>query len=325
MSDANVAVSFSASTGDFETGVASVRDALANLAAPIADLNSKYAALGDALAESHTRAAQALSQGDNAAYADALRAAQEAISGQIKAEQDGLKDKLAGYAEDTRSYRMSEQEKVATSREAIEQTYAAEIDFLNQKRTLAESSMATQQRIDNQILQLERNEQRELSQLTRKSLQEQTQAYQAFGSEVTNLFNSQLRGLLSGTESWRTAFKNMLEQMLIDFIEWTESSVVRWVAGEAAKTAATNRRRGRAHGRRTSRRSRLFGGAGRRDDPLDPESAAEAFAGVFGFLAPIMGPFAAGPAAGSAGDGGRRRPALSPPPTSACGAFPRTC
>jgi hypothetical protein len=297
MSDANVAVSFSASTGDFETGVASVRDALASLAAPIADLNSKYAALGDALAESHTRTAQALSQGDNAAYADALRAAQEAISGQIKAEQDGLKDKLAGYAEDTRSYRMSEQEKVAASREAIEQTYAAEIDFLNQKRALAESSMATQQRIDNQILQLERNEQRELSQLTRESLQEQTQAYQAFGSEVTNLFNSQLRGLLSGTESWRTAFKNMLEQMLIDFIEWTESFVVRWVAGEAAKTAATTAGVAARTGAEQSGAAASLAAQGAAMIRSILSSAAEAFAGVFGFLAPIMGPFAAGPAA----------------------------
>ena len=59
-------------------------------------INSKYAALGAALAESHARALQAMQSGDNAAYADSLRAAQEAISGQIRAEQDGLERPAGG-------------------------------------------------------------------------------------------------------------------------------------------------------------------------------------------------------------------------------------
>jgi hypothetical protein len=297
MSDANVAVNFSASTGDFEAGVASAREALASLAAPIADLNGKYEALGAALAESHTRAAQALAQGNNAAYADALRAAQEAISGQVKAEQDGLKDKLAAYADDARNHRLSEQEKVAASREAIESTYAAELDLMNRKRELAENSLATQQRIDNQIAQLERNEQREVAAITREALDQQTQAYEKLGDTITGAFNSQLRGLLSGTETWSTAFKSVLGQLLIDFIEFSEQSVVQWIAGEAAKTAATTagtaaRTSAEASGATASLSSQ---GAAMIRSILG--SASEAFAGVFGFLAPIMGPFAAGPAA----------------------------
>ena len=100
MTDANIAVNFSASIGDLEAGISGAREALASLAAPIAEINDKYAALGAALAESHAKAAQAVRSGDDAAYADALRAAQEAISGQIKAEQDGLRDKLSSYVDD---------------------------------------------------------------------------------------------------------------------------------------------------------------------------------------------------------------------------------
>ena len=297
MTDSNVAVNFSASTSDFESGIVSVRDALASLAAPISDLNSKYAALGAALAESHTQALQAIKSGDNAAYADALRAAQEAISGQIKTEQDGLRERLATYADDARSARISEQEKVQASRDAIEQTYAAELDLATRKRELASGSLAERQRIDNAIAQLERNEQRQLAQLTRESLDEQTRAYAQFGDAVTGAFNSQLRGLLSGTESWRDAFRKTLSQLLIDFIEWSERTVVHWLAGEAAKTTATASGVAARTTLEQAGASASLASQGAAIIRSILSSAAETFAGVFGFLAPLMGPFAVGPAA----------------------------
>ena len=138
MNDANVAVTFSVSTSDFDSGIAAAREALASLSGPIADINSKYAALGAALTESHTRALQAMQSGDSAAYAQAVRSAQEAISGQIRADQDGLREKLAAYADDARNHRITEEEKQQDSRDAIEQTYAAEIDLMNRKRALAQ-------------------------------------------------------------------------------------------------------------------------------------------------------------------------------------------
>jgi len=297
MTDANVTVTFSASTSDFESGIASARDALASLAGPIADISGKYAALGAALTESHAHAMQAMQSGDSVAYAQALRTAQEAISGQIKAEQDGLREKLAAYADDARNHRITEQEKLQASRNAIEQSYAAELDLMNRKRDLAQGSLSDRQRIDNQISALERSEQRQLSALTRQSLDEQSQSYSQFGAVVASSFNSQLRGLLSGTESWRDAFRRVLSQLLIDFISSVDSMVVQWAIGEAAKTAAT------ATGT-ASRASLQQAGAAASLATQGATiirsilgSAAEAFAGVFGFLAPVMGPFAAGPAA----------------------------
>ena len=206
MTDANVAVTFSASTSDFESGIAAAREALASLAAPIADLNGKYAALGAALAESHTRALQAMQSGDNAAYADSLRAAQEAISGQIKAEQDGLKDKLAAYADDARNHRLSaKQEKLQASRDAIEQTYAPSSICSSASASSPRLRLPQRQRIDNQIAQLERNEQRNSrSSRARRS----TSRRRAIGSSATRSPAPSTRScadLLAGTESWRDA------------------------------------------------------------------------------------------------------------------------
>lgn len=297
MTDANVVVNFSASTSDFESGLASAREALASLAAPISDISNKYAALGAALAESHAQAVQALRSGDSAAYSDSLRAAQEAISGQIKAEQDGLREHLATYADDARNARISQQEKLQFSRDAIEQTYAAELDLVGRKRELSDRSLSDRQRIDNQISQLERTEQRQLAQLTRESIDEQTRLYARFGDAVTGAFNSQLRGLLTGTESWRDAFRKALSQLMIDFVEWSERTVVQWLAGEAAKTAATASGVASRTTLEHAGASASLASQGAAVIRSIISSAAETFAGVFGFLAPIMGPFAAGPAA----------------------------
>jgi small-conductance mechanosensitive channel len=297
MTDANVAVNFSASTGDLESGIAGAREALAGLAAPIAEINDKYAALGAALAESHAKAAQAIRSGDDAAYADALRAAQESISGQIKAEQDGLRDRLSAYADDTRNHRMSEQEKVDASRGAVEQTYAAELTLMERRRDLATQSLAQRKWLDEQIAQLERNEQRQTAQLTQESLDDLTKQYEKYGSSVSTAFNGQLRGLLAGTQSWSEALKRTLGGVIVSAIEGGEKMAVQWLAAEATKTSAT------ASGV-ASRTGAEQGGAaaslalhGSTIVSSILSSAAEAFAGVFGFLAPIMGPLAAGPAA----------------------------
>ncbi len=132
--------------------------------------------------------------------------------------------------------------------------------------------------------------------LVRNAINEQEREYQSYGSTVTQAFNSQLHGLLSGTESWHNAFKAVLEDLLIKFIEWGEETVVRQIATEAAKTAATSAGVTARTGAEQAGAAASLAAQSATIVRSILSSAAEAFAGVFGFLAPIMGPFAAGPA-----------------------------
>jgi hypothetical protein len=297
MTDANVSVNFSASTGDLESGITAAREALASLAAPIADINGRYLALGASLAEAHTRALQAVQSGNNAAYADSLRAAQEALEDRVKLEKESVKETLKAYSEAARNHEIIQQDELQDARESVEQSYALELDLMNRRRELSEGSLAQRQRISDQIAQLERQEQRDLEKLTLEGLASQANAYRDFGDTVTKAFNGQLNGLITGTESWRDAFRKTLTRLLIDFIEFSERMVVRWIATEAANTAAS------ASGA-TSRAALAQAGAAASLATQGATmirsilgSAAETFAGVFGFLAPLMGPLAAGPAA----------------------------
>jgi hypothetical protein len=322
MSDANIAVSFTASVGDLVSGVAEARDALASLSAPFAQLNGQYASLGASighafdpsrlkpydsalsasasleasLAAAHAQATAAARAADDDAAADAMRAAKEAIAEEINAVEDGLKKKLAAYAAEARGHQIAQQQKVSLSRSALDEEYAAELALLQREAALGGQKLAQAQQVQDQILDAERRHQDQTSQITRQALDEQKREYESFGNTITGAFDSQLRGLLSGTESWHTAFKNVLEDLLIKFIEFCERSVVQYVAMEATKTSATTTGVAARTGAEQAGAAASLASQGAAMVRSILSSAAEAFAGVFGFLAPIMGPLAAGPA-----------------------------
>ncbi len=350
MTDANVAVNFTASVGDLVSGVADAKDALTGLSEPFAQLNGQYAALGASIGEAfaptrlqgfdsalmtsaslektlaaaHAQTAEAIRTSDEATSADAIRTAKLAISEEIKAVEDGLKQKLALYADEARQHQITQMQKVALSRQALDEEYGAQISALQREAALDDQSGAQKQRIDDQMLDAERRHQDQMTALVRNAVNEQEREYQAFGNTVTQAFNSQLHGLLSGTENWHTAFKNVLEDLLIKFIEWGEETVVRQIATEAAKTAATTAGVTRAPApSRGARRLRWLRNRRRsfaRSFPprQKPSRACSAFSRRSWGRSP---PARRRPR--------RRRspawPARSPRPTSACGKSRRTC
>jgi hypothetical protein len=323
MADANVSVSFSASIADFVSGVGEAKDALQSFSAPFGDINAQLASLAnassqafsadrlqpyrDALATTQSlqqsfaadsvRAAAALRAGDDEAYADATRAAQLATSEELKILADALKQKLALYAEEARFYQITQQQKLALSQQALDQEYADELAALQRREALGEQSLAAKQRIDDMIIEATRRRDDQMAALTRSSLQQQERDYQAFGDTIMGAFNSQLRGLLSGTENWHAAFKSVLEDLLIKFIEWCETMVEHYVLAEAMKTAATTTGAAARASAEDAGAAASMGAQGAAMIRSILSSAAETFAGVFGFLSPIMGPFAVGPAA----------------------------
>ncbi len=322
MTDANVSVSFSASVADFVAGVCQAKDALQSFSTPFGEINSQFASftrasvqafsaerfepyrdalaatqtLEQSLSTDHAAAAAALKAGDEAAYADATRAAQLAATEELRLIEDGLKQKLALYAEEARAYAITQSQKLAHSAQAINQAYALELGALKEREALGDQSLAARQGIDDMAIEATRRRDDAMTSLTRSALQEQERDYQSLASSVGQAFNSQLRGLLTGTENWQAAFKNVLGSLLVKFVEFTETTVARHLIGEAMKTAATTAGVAARASAEEAGAAASMGAQGAAMVRLILSSAAETFAGVFGFLAPLMGPFAAGPA-----------------------------
>ena len=322
MADANVSVSFSASTSDFVSGVAQAKDALQSFSAPFGEINAQLSSLATASSQAFNpsrlqpyrdaldatkalqrsfaadagRAAAALREGDDAAYADAARAAQLATSEEVRILADATKQKLALYSEEARSFQVTQQQKLSLSQQALDAEYAAEVAALQRESALGEQSLAATQRVDDMIIEAARRRDDQMSALTRSALQDQERDYQAFGNSIAQAFNSQLRGLVTGTTTWHKAFKSVLDDLLVKFIEWCETTVERYILGEAMKTAATTAGVAARTSAEEGGAAASLGAQGTAMARSILSSAAETFAGVFGFLAPLMGPLAIGPA-----------------------------
>src|ERR1700722_2119276 len=322
MADANVSVSFSASTNDFVSQVSEAKDALQTFSAPFGEINRQLVSFGTAASQAFsadhltpyrdalsatqslqqsfaadsTRAAAALREGDDAAYADAARAAQLAPSEELRILADATKQKLALYSEEARFFEITQQQKASLSHEAVDAEYAAELAALQKEVALGDQSLAAKQRVDDMVIEATRRRDDQMAELNRSALQQQERDYQAFGSSITQAFNSQLRGLLTGTTNWHTAFKNTLDDLLVKFIEWCEMTAEHYVLAEAMKTAATASGVAARTSVEQGGAAASLGAQGASMVRSILSSAAEAFAGVFGFLAPLMGPLAIGPA-----------------------------
>ena len=220
MSDANVSVSFSASVADFVSGVSEAKDALQSFSTPFGEIKANLASLASASSQAFSaeqlqpyrdalsatqalersfaaerrEAVAALRAGDGAAYSDAVRAAQLATTEEIRLLSDGLKQKLALYGDEARSYEITQNQRAALAGRAIDEEYAAEVAAVQRLAALGEQSLAARQRLDDMMVEATRRRENEISQLARSSLQQQERDYQAFENTIAQAFNSQLRG-----------------------------------------------------------------------------------------------------------------------------------
>jgi hypothetical protein len=215
----------------------------------------------------------------------------------LKIQADALKQKLALYSEEARFFQITQQQKLSLSQQALDAEYAAELAALQKQEIFSDQSLAAKQRVDNMLIDATRRRDDQMAELNRSALQQQERDYQAFGNSITQAFNSQLRGLIAGTTTWHTAFKNVLGDLLIRFIEWCETTAEHYVLAEAMKTAATTAGVAARTSVEQGGAAASLGAQGAAMVRSILSSAAETFAGVFGFLAPLMGPLAIGPAA----------------------------
>ena len=176
--------------------------------------------------------------------------------------------------------------------EEVQATYAKELSIAGLKANDIAKIKAAEadaiRKINNQLIDDER-----------KAADETMKSWESAAQTIQGAFNSQLRGLLEGTTTWKQAMGKIFEDLTIKIIEEVERQVVHWVIGEATKTTATV----------TGNEARTAADAAGASVGLGMQAAsilksifgsgAETFAGVFGFLSPIMGPAAAGPAAAS--------------------------
>jgi hypothetical protein len=317
----DVTIRFSADTDDLEEGLANVRGAvgsvtpdLKKLSESVSDAAQKTApattafsrmsvAIGDGLTGALRPASAALG-----ALGDDAGAAKTRIDDEIKALQESLAIKKTIFDGEAKLKNISEGEKIALVRAATQEEYEAQRALLEQEAGLADQSVKQKDQALSKIATLEATHQKQMLQLAYQAAEEQDKIWQGLASKMGSSMSSSIMGLLQHTTTFREGVRQMAVQATQYFVnmgtQWVASfamniakNIATHVMGEQAMTAATQL--GVSERTASEAAGSVADIAGKAAAVIKSimASSAEAFAGVFGFMAPLLGPAAAGPAA----------------------------
>ncbi|MGH6822373.1 MAG: hypothetical protein ACREC4_02605 [Methylocella sp.] len=220
----------------------------------------------------------------------------------------GVKGQVSLVNEQAQTGQISRQQELASllaldkQREDIERQHLQILQSTYQQGTVAYA--AAQRRIDELASQSALRRQQIELKVTQQIDADYRSRFEQIGSSVS----SSITGMITGQLRLRDAARNILLQIIQSFIQARVKTVADALAGVAAQTAATQAGEvtktaavTAGVAARTSAESAgtAAASAGTISTVLKSimASAGETFAGIFGFLSPVLGPAAAGPAA----------------------------
>jgi hypothetical protein len=238
---------------------------------------------------------------------DELGATEEGIKGQIQQIEAATQRTIEGYDIEFKLKQITEQKKLQLVTAALT-AEKAQVDALYaQEDALAGLSLTKKKEIGDQELAFNNKNALAILNAQKEAATKTEQAWDSSTKSINGAFDSQINGLLTGTTSWHQATLNVLkdltEQVIKFFVNWGlqaveneakqillgNSIVMAHTTGDAAMTAADQ----------TAGSAGALSWIGSAIHSIQA-SAAQTFAGVTGFMAPIIGP--AAPAAGAAAE-----------------------
>jgi hypothetical protein len=130
-----------------------------------------------------------------------------------------------------------------------------------------------------------------------QAAQTSQRTWQTLMQPIQRAFDTSITGMILGTTTLQKAVANIAQSILAEFVNLGVKMVTNWVASELSMTTATEA--GAAARTAAEGEGMAAGLAIKAANAVKSimTDSAQAFSGIFAFLAPLMGPAAAGPAA----------------------------
>lgn len=244
-----------------------------------------------------------------------LAAQMKEIEGEIAAVKAGVDRKKAIYEYEVMSYKMTEQQKLQATMQAVQQAAAAQMTLYQQELQLGNLKLAQRQEIENKIVALKDKTNTELIKLDTDAATKMADKFKAVFSDIQSAWDGQLRGLLAGTTSWKDAMKNIGSDLTLKMISYFEKIGLEWLATQLGMTTSSTTQSGARAAEETAATSAgeaaklaavtTGAASGEAVEKVSAFEKIQASIGVFyaslsAFLAPEMGPAAPGVAAAEA-------------------------
>jgi hypothetical protein len=203
--------------------------------------------------------------GQNKAWELGARQWHEYIAAQVAAEEGVVEQVKAAYQERAEQDQwlvsigmMSERQKLADLKRALEERYDAEVAAYMRELSLAQTEYGAEseeyfkayERVYQKLIVAQQQYDLQSAKLCQQSISRQVKLFDSFFNHIDSGFRTAMNGVMQGTQSLSKAFFKMGQSMEAEFAASVEKMVVQWAAGElkmlifhqateAAKTSAT--------------------------------------------------------------------------------------
>jgi len=170
-------------------------------------------------------------KGGGRGAAEAAAAERARVQGEIEAIRGGLEQKKALFEHEARMKQISEEEKTAFIRKAIDEEYAAERTILEKELEIEGQKPAQRQQVLNKIEALERQHASTVQQLEWKAAEETQAKWESAFQQIGSTIASSLVGVIQHTQKLQDVLRNVLQT--------TSQMVLNELVKRAASWAAT--------------------------------------------------------------------------------------
>ncbi|MBV8938126.1 MAG: hypothetical protein JO096_12580 [Alphaproteobacteria bacterium] len=236
------------------------------------------------------------------AQIDGLRSGMEAAANSVQAATDAMRAQLAGLgdiAQQAQSQLTAATGQVGSGIGAL-QSQAAGLAGSIGAGALPGGNMqdsAADERVWEEELLAYQKFQNDKQRLDLQAVQASQRNWQSLMQPIQRAFDTSITGMILGTTTLQKAVGNIAQSILAEFVNLGVKMATNWIASELAMTTATEA--GAAARTVAEGEGMAVGLAIKAANAVKSivTDSAQAFSGIFAFLAPMMGPAAAGPAA----------------------------
>jgi hypothetical protein len=173
-------------------------------------------------------------KGDN----EALQTAMKQIEGQIEAVKAAYNQKKAIYEEDQKLLIMSESQKTAATKAALDQEYAAEKELLQKELALDGMKPSQKQEINNKLTQLDAKYAADTQKLNAEAAEKMAGTWNKMVDAVSSDFSSGIMGMLERSKSLVQVLQSVARTIVSEFVKMGVDIVANWVKSQIGMTVA---------------------------------------------------------------------------------------
>jgi hypothetical protein len=188
-------------------------------------------------------------------------------------------------------------QELAQLQDLLETKWALDQDYFAKKLAAAENDIRARQKLSDEERLAHEKFLTEKQKLDIQAAQNSERAWLSLMQPIQRAFDTSITGMILGTTTLQKAVANITQSIIGEFVSLGVKMLTNWIATELAMTTATE---AGAAARTAAEGEGLAAGLAMKALNAIKSivtDSAQAFAGIFAFLAPIMGPAAAGPAA----------------------------